>query len=83
MTSACEPASSCECCEEPNMGMLIDPKLQFCCFECVADGSAELDIDGEHYRVVLSCGCGNSGPINYDDGERIGYYCGGSQYCIP
>lgn len=67
------------------MGALIDPKLSHCCFECVADGLAELDIDGEYYRVVLSCrGCGKSGPANYDDGlMNIAYYCGGTQWCLP
>lgn len=83
MNSACEPASSCECCEEPNMGMLIDPRLSHCCFECVQDGLAEIAEGDEVYRVVMTCRCGNSGPVNYDDGERIGYYCGSNQYCIP
>lgn len=65
------------------MGSLIDPKLTFCCYECVEDGLAELDIDGEFYRMVISCRCGNSGPVNYDDGKNIAYYCGGTQYCVP
>ena len=75
--------STCECCSEPNIGALIDPKLTHCCYKCVADGQAELDCNDEHYRMVLSCGCGNYGPVNYDDGLRVGYYCGGSDRCIP
>lgn len=83
MTSVCGHVNNCEVCNEPNMGALLDPKLKFCCYECVADGSAELDIDGEFYRIILHCRCGNSGAVNYDDGERIGYYCGSNEYCIP
>ena len=74
---------TCECCSGPNMGGLIDPKLTYACIDCVEDGQAELDCNGEHYRMVLSCGCGHYGAVNYDDGLRIGYYCSGSPGCIP
>lgn len=83
MNSACEHESSCESCGDIHMGGLIDPRLQFCCFACVQDGSADIAEGDEVYRAVLTCACGNSGAVNYDDGERIGYYCGGSERCIP
>ncbi|MBO6275872.1 MAG: hypothetical protein J6N20_00255 [Pseudomonas sp.] len=65
------------------MGGLIDPRLSHCCFECVQDGEAAIAEGDEVYRAVLSCGCGETGAVNYDDGERIGYFCGGSERCIP
>lgn len=83
MNSACAHESECEVCGNPNMGGLIDPRLSHCCFECVQDGLAEIAEGDDVYRRVLTCACGNAGAVNYDDGERIGYYCGGSDRCIP
>ena len=83
MIFVCAPENSCESCGETNMAGLIDPKLAMCCFACVEEGSAAIAEGDDIYRAVLNCACGHSGPVNYDDGERIGYYCGGSERCIP
>lgn len=83
MNSVCGQDHVCECCGEPNMGGLIDPKLSHCCIHCVEEGAAEIAEGDEVYRRILTCTCGLSGPVNYDDGQRIGYYCGGSERCIP
>lgn len=83
MTSACERANKCEVCDELHMGALLDPKLTFCCFECVEEGQAQLDCDGEFYRATMTCRCGKTGAINYDDGQSVGYFCGSSERCIP
>ncbi|MNQ24298.1 hypothetical protein D3C85_374890 [compost metagenome] len=71
----------CECCNQPNGWALMGPEYAHACGECAEDGNAELS-DGV-YREVKSCGCGRSGPINYDDGSSTRFYCGGSEYCIP
>lgn len=52
--------------------------MRYICICCEAAGA-----DGKHYRMVLSCGCGVYGPVNYDDGHRIGYYCGSTERRIP
>ena len=83
MSSACEPVNECEACGEHHMGGIIDARLSHCCIHCVEEGAAAVAEGDDVYRAVLSCACGHSGAVNYDDGERIGYYCGGSDRCTP
>jgi hypothetical protein len=73
----------CEVCGEEHFTSLIDPRYTHVCHQCVEDGMAGIAEGDEVFRVILSCRCGNSGPVNYDDGLCIGYYCGSSQFCIP
>lgn len=76
-------APKCECCALANGWGLIDNKYALCCKPCVDEGLAELAEYEDVYREVLKCACGKSGPVNYDDGLSTGYYCGGSERCIP
>ena len=73
----------CECCGLINVGALLDARLEFCCYDCVEEGAAALCDNTGVYRMEMKCGCGRRGPVNYDDGSYQGYYCGGSERCIP
>lgn len=70
----------CECCNEPNLWALLADEYEFACGVCVEDGQVEECQYTGQWRITAKCGCGKTGPVNYEDNR---YYCGGSQYCIP
>jgi hypothetical protein len=46
-------------------------------------GAPLLELVDEEEVEEAKCRCGKRGEVNYDDGNYRGYFCGGSDRCIP
>lgn len=75
----------CEVCGEVNLWPLVSYEHSYVCKACVEVGDdVGFNEEAEVWRKVDRCpGCGRTGMVNYGEGYRLVFYCGGSPYCCP
>jgi hypothetical protein len=81
--SQSQPLPLCECCNEPNSWVLLDPVYEFICGTCAEEGAITglCEYTGTYQMLQPCVGCGKVGPANMKDSGA--YYCGGGPRCCP